>query len=120
MIRGPHLARRQRRFDRKYVQTQGSQRSRPPQPTAIGQADLFNGGTALFLRDGEPGHTQSKLAEPLLDAGEAAELLRVPRSSLYELVRSRGLPHVRVGSRGLRFVRSDLAQWVTDNTYGRR
>jgi excisionase family DNA binding protein len=58
------------------------------------------------------------LAEPLLDAGEAAKLLHVPRSTLYELVRSRGLPHVRIGDRGIRFTRSDLIGWVTQNTYG--
>jgi excisionase family DNA binding protein len=58
------------------------------------------------------------LREPLLDAAEAAGLLKVPRSTLYELVRSRGLPHVRVGERGLRFTRSDLARWVAENTYG--
>jgi len=55
--------------------------------------------------------------EPLLNADEAAQLLHVPRSTLYELVRSRHLPHVRVG-RGLRFTRSDLARWVADNTFG--
>jgi excisionase family DNA binding protein len=59
-----------------------------------------------------------QLTEPLLDANEAARLLRVPRSTLYELVRSRGLPHIRVG-RALRFTRRDLALWVTDNTHGR-
>lgn len=58
------------------------------------------------------------LAEPLLNAEEAARLLKVPRSTLYELVRSRGLPHVKVG-RGLRFTRADLAAWVADNSYGR-
>lgn len=58
------------------------------------------------------------LAEPLLSAAEAARLLHVPRSTLYELVRSRGLPHVRIGSRGMRFTRSDLARWVRDNSYG--
>jgi excisionase family DNA binding protein len=46
------------------------------------------------------------LAEPLLDANEAARLLKVPRSTLYELVRSRNLPHVKVG-RALRFTRAD-------------
>ena len=56
------------------------------------------------------------LAEPLLDASEAARLLRVPRSTLYELVRSRGLPHVRIG-RGLRFTRSGLSRWLSENTY---
>jgi excisionase family DNA binding protein len=56
------------------------------------------------------------LSEPLLDAAEAARLLHVPRSTLYELVRSRHLPHIRVG-RGLRFTRADLAQWVRANTF---
>jgi excisionase family DNA binding protein len=57
------------------------------------------------------------LAEPLLNAAEAARLLHVPRSTLYELVRSRGLPHVRIGRRGLRFTRTDLARWVEENTF---
>ena len=57
------------------------------------------------------------LAEPLLNVSEAARLLKVPRSTLYELVRSRGLPHIRVG-RALRFTREDLGQWITKNTYG--
>lgn len=56
------------------------------------------------------------LTEPLLTAVEAAELLRVPRSTLYELVRSRHLPHIRVG-RALRFTRADLASWISDNTF---
>lgn len=54
----------------------------------------------------------------LLDAREAAKLLHVPRSTLYELVRSRDLPHVKVG-RGLRFTRADLGCWVAENSYGR-
>lgn len=58
--------------------------------------------------------------EPLLTADEAARLLRVPRSTLYELVRSRGLPHIRIGERGLRFTRSDLDEWIAENTYGTR
>lgn len=60
------------------------------------------------------------LSEPLLDAGGAARLLRVPRSTLYELVRSRGLPHVRIGRRGLRFTRVELARWVGENSSARR
>ena len=58
----------------------------------------------------------SSLTEPLLNVDEAAELLHVPRSTLYELVRSRHLPHVRVG-RALRFTRHDLAGWVRANTF---
>lgn len=54
-----------------------------------------------------------------MDAVEAARVLRVPRSTLYELVRSQGLPHVRVGPRGLRFARRELARWVAQNSFGR-
>jgi len=56
------------------------------------------------------------LTEPLLNADEAAQLLHVPRSTLYELVRSRHLPHVRIG-RTLRFVRRDLAAWIESNSF---
>jgi excisionase family DNA binding protein len=63
---------------------------------------------------------QLRQSEPLLTANEAARLLRVPRSTLYELVRSRGLPHIRIGERGLRFTRSDLDEWIAENTYGTR
>lgn len=58
------------------------------------------------------------LIEPLLDAREAAKLLHIPRSTLYELVRSRGLPHVKIGQRGMRFSRTDLARWVSENSAG--
>lgn len=58
--------------------------------------------------------------ESLLTGDEAALLLHVPRSTVYELVRSRGLPHVRIGERGLRFTRSDLGSWIAENTYGTR
>lgn len=57
---------------------------------------------------------------PLLTADEAARLLHIPRSTLYELVRSRGLPHVRIGDRALRFKRSDLEEWIAQNTYATR
>jgi excisionase family DNA binding protein len=59
------------------------------------------------------------LTEPLLDASEAAQLLRVPRSTLYELVRSRGLPHIKVG-RALRFTRADLSRWIVAHTRERQ
>ena len=57
--------------------------------------------------------------EPLLDAKEAARLLHVPRSTIYELVRSRGLPHVQIGKRGMRFTRADLALWISENSVKR-
>jgi excisionase family DNA binding protein len=72
----------------------------------------------FFDRDGEePMSEHQLLAEPLLNAEETARFLKVPRSTLYELVRSRGLPHVRVG-RVLRFTRQDLSAWITANSYG--
>lgn len=58
------------------------------------------------------------LTEPLLTAAEAADLLGVPRSTLYELVRSQGLPHVRLGRRCLRFTRTGLGTWVERHSYG--
>lgn len=84
----------------------------------VGQARLF-GNRAVEQQGAGLGPDQSgPLTEPLLDARQAASLLNVRRSTVYELVRSRSLPHVRVGKRGLRFVRSDLAAWVANNTFG--
>ena len=82
--------------------------------------DPLGAGEATAPWDGRPVTESGLLTEPLLDAGEAARLLRVPRSTLYELVRVRGLPHVRIGDRGLRFTRRDLETWVAENTYGTR
>lgn len=62
------------------------------------------------------GQVSNVLHEPLLNADEAAELLHVPRSTVYELVRSRRLPHVRLG-RSLRFTREQLARWVDENSF---
>ncbi len=60
---------------------------------------------------GPPSTESPLLAEPLLTADDVASLLRVPRSTIYELTRSRRLPHVKVGRRTL-FVRSDLDAWI--------
>jgi excisionase family DNA binding protein len=49
----------------------------------------------------------------LLTADEASELIRLPRSSVYELARNRRIPCVRIGRRIL-FVRAALVQWVID------
>ena len=54
------------------------------------------------------------LSEPLLTADDVAELLRIPRSTVYELTRTRRLPFVKVGRRTL-FVRVDLESWVVEN-----
>lgn len=49
----------------------------------------------------------------LLTADEAAELIRLPRSSLYELTRNRRIPFVRIGRRVF-FVRAAVVKWITD------
>ena len=81
---------------------------RTPTPdvrATTGGSPITNGVT------GPPPTNVSVLAEPLLTADDVASLLRVPRSTVYELTRSRRLPHVKVGRRTL-FVRSDLDAWI--------
>jgi excisionase family DNA binding protein len=60
----------------------------------------------------------SPLSEPLLDPKDAADLLTVRPSWVYEAVRSGKLPHIKVG-RHLRFLRSDLERWVLDQRHAR-
>lgn len=49
----------------------------------------------------------------LLTADEAAQLIRLPRSSVYELARNGRIPFVRIGRRIL-FIRGVLIQWLID------
>ena len=62
---------------------------------------------------------KSTLSEPLLDSRDAAALLSVRPSWVYEAVRSGRLPHLKVG-RHIRFLRSDLEAWVVDQRAGGR
>jgi excisionase family DNA binding protein len=55
----------------------------------------------------------ASLAEPLLTADDAAGLLSVRRSWVYDAVRDGRLPCVRVGKH-VRFLRSDLERWVRE------
>jgi len=52
------------------------------------------------------------LSERLLSPQEAADLLGVPRSWVYEKVRLGHLPHVRLG-RYVRFERCTLEAWLS-------
>lgn len=74
------------------------------------------GEVKLRRAEDHKGQFSNLLEEPLLNADEAAQLLHVPRSTLYELVRSRHLPHVRMG-RSLRFTRVELTRWVHENSF---
>lgn len=51
----------------------------------------------------------------LLTADEVSELLRVPRSTVYELTRSQRIPYLKVGRRTL-FEPAALQAWVSDQT----
>jgi excisionase family DNA binding protein len=53
------------------------------------------------------------LSEPLLPSEKAAELLSVKASWIYEACRTGRLPFLRVGKH-LRFTRSDLECWLTE------
>ena len=61
----------------------------------------------------------SPLSEPLLDPQAAAALLSVRPSWIYEAVRTGRVPHLKIG-RHVRFLRSDLEQWVLDQRHARR
>ena len=75
--------------------------------------DMHHNGAAPAV-NGEVHAAPQALSEPLLTADEVAALLRVPRSTVYELTRTRRLPHVKLGRRTL-FVRVDLDAWVMAN-----
>jgi len=51
----------------------------------------------------------------LMTAQEVADLLRVPRSTVYELARRRRLPFLKVGRRTL-FARQALLDWIATQT----
>ncbi len=58
-------------------------------------------------------------ATRLLTATEVSELLRVPRSTVYELTRSRRIPFLKVGRRTL-FDPEVLREWVAQQTIAPR
>ncbi len=56
----------------------------------------------------------------LLTAAEVSELLRIPRSTVYEMTRTRRLPHLKVGRRTL-FDPRVLDEWIaSQNVQTRR
>jgi excisionase family DNA binding protein len=67
------------------------------------------------MTDGQLSLDQERdtLNEPLLTPADAAGLLSVRTSWVYEAVRTRRLPCVRVGKH-VRFLRSDLEGWVRE------
>jgi excisionase family DNA binding protein len=66
-------------------------------------------------RHGEP---SLSLTEPLLKPSDAADLLAVRTSWIYEAVRSGTLPCLQIG-RHVRFTRSMLEEWLATRTVSR-
>ncbi|MBI4591455.1 MAG: helix-turn-helix domain-containing protein [Candidatus Rokubacteria bacterium] len=56
-------------------------------------------------------------AEELLTLDEVAQLLKVPKSWIYERTRRKLIPHVKLG-KYLRFPRSALSRWVHGQDVG--
>lgn len=54
-------------------------------------------------------------ANRLLTAHEVSQILRVPRSTVYELARNRRIPFLKVGPRTL-FDQELLRQWIAQQT----
>jgi len=54
----------------------------------------------------------------VLTPTEAARLLRISRSALYELVRRHDLPHVRLSARCIRLSRESLTRWLREREKG--
>ena len=64
--------------------------------------------------------TTPSLGSRLLTAAEVSEILRVPRSTVYELARSRRIPFPKVGRRTL-FDPQLITEWIsTQNVPPRR
>ena len=84
-------------------------------------ADVCGWGAVLFARiermELALGAVNGEASEPasngkLLDAGEAAELLNMPKSAVYRLAREGKIKSVRIGERGYRFDRGELEKWI--------
>lgn len=59
--------------------------------------------------------TSAEMSADLLDAAEAAEMLRCSVRTIRQLTYTGGLPHLKIGRRVF-YPRPALAQWVADNT----
>jgi excisionase family DNA binding protein len=69
-------------------------------------------------RDQNGTNSQAILSE-VLTPSEAAALLKVKTSWLYEAARTRRLPYLKLG-RHLRFLRSDLEAWLVEQRVAAR
>ena len=52
------------------------------------------------------------MAQEILIADEVAEMLRIDRQRVYELVRRDAIPVIRLGERQYRFDAAAIRQWI--------
>lgn len=52
------------------------------------------------------------MEKTILVADEAAELIRVSRQRIYELCRTKSIPHILLGQRQYRFSKQKLEEWL--------
>jgi len=75
-----------------------------------------NSGRRLARTDTWPDDLKIDGASPrLMTAQEVAEMLRVPRSTIYELARNRRIPFLKVGRRTL-FAQQSILDWIAAQT----
>lgn len=55
------------------------------------------------------------LGDEILTVAEAAALLKVPKTWIYERTRENRIPHYRMGPRAIRFSRNGLLAWAQEH-----
>ena len=59
-------------------------------------------------------HAVTTDVEPLMDVEQLAAYLRVHANSVYRLVRSKRIPHVRMSRKTIRFRKADIDRWLSE------
>jgi excisionase family DNA binding protein len=55
--------------------------------------------------------------DDILTVRECAKLLSISAPTLYQWVRMRKIPYIRVGVRTIRFSRTEIEKWLKENTF---
>ncbi len=91
----------------------------PATPLAVSISDVAQAGgsavTGLPALDALASYLESRRRLDLLELDEACKFLRVGQSKLYDMVRRKRVPYVRLG-RKILFARSQLEDWVMKNS----
>lgn len=56
------------------------------------------------------------MSDKMLNYQQAAKLMGVPVGTVYSLVFQKRIPHVRLGSRLVRFSENTLVRWLAEHT----